>query len=402
MQNSVRLAHNPAMPHRTRHVALIYDARLAYDLKVMAGVAAYLREGSTWSVYIEENALKDQRLPDLRSWEGDGVIADFDDPNVAKAVAQSGLPAVGFGSGYGWYAPESPIPYFFTNNEAIAKLAADHLLERGLRHLAYCGYPPSPINGWSEERERGFIKRVQERGLSCAVYHGPSVSGRKWPMVQRSLCAWLSSLPKPLGLMAANDNRGRQVLEACRNCSVRVPEDVAVIAVDNDDLLCQFASPPLSSIEQGAKRIGYEAAALLDRLMRGDKPKMRRFVVDPVQIVPRQSTDMLAVDDRKVAEAMAFISDHACEGIKVQQVVKAVAISRSGLEARFRTVLGRTIRCALRDAQLQRARKLIVGTDLPLKQIAAKTGFRSVQHMTSLFGKAFGHSPARYRKMAAF
>ena len=113
------------MAQRIRRVALIYDATMAYDLRVMGGVAAYLQGSTQWSVYIEESALKDQRLPDLEAWEGNGIIANFDHANVALAVSKSKLPAVGFGSGYGWYAPESKIPYFFTNNEAIAGLGAD-------------------------------------------------------------------------------------------------------------------------------------------------------------------------------------------------------------------------------------------------------------------------------------
>jgi LacI family transcriptional regulator len=379
-------------------IALIYDARLAYDLKVMTGVAAYLQEGAGFSVYIEENALKDQRLPDLASWEGDGIIADFDDPVVSRAVLRSRLPAVAFGSGYGWYVSESSIPYFLTNNQAIAKLAVDHLMERGLRQFAYCGYARTPINGWSEERERAFAAALKKRRLSCAIYHGHHKSSRRWASVQRSIGEWLGSLPKPVGVMAANDNRARQVLEACREYHLRVPQEVAVIGVDNDELLCHLSTPLLSSIEQGARQIGYDAAVLLDRIMHGAKPRQKRFVVDPVGIVTRQSTDVLAIDEPTVAKAMAFIMRHSTEGIKVPDVVNAVAVSRSTLETRFRTTLGHTVSAAVRQAQLEQVRQLVVNTALPLKQVAAKTGFRSVQHLTTLFARSFGQTPARYRR----
>lgn len=210
--------------------------------------------------------LKDQRLPDLRSWAGDGIIADFDHPSVATAVAQSKLPVVGFGSGYGWYVHGSSIPYFFANNKMIASMAADHLLARSLRHFAYCGYAKTAINGWSEEREQAFVDLVSERGFSCEVCSDRFKTSYHWASVLCSLAEWLRSLPKPLGVMASNDIRARHVLEACRDFNLRVPNDVPVIGVDNDQLLCQLSSPPLSSIEQGAKRIGYEAAALLDRI----------------------------------------------------------------------------------------------------------------------------------------
>lgn len=386
------------MPRPTRRLALIYDARLAYDLKVMTGVAAYLQEGHHYSVYIEESALKDQRLPDLRSWAGDGIIADFDDPSVARLVMQSRLPAVAFGGGYGWYVEGSRIPYFYANNQAVARLAADHLLERGFKHFAYCGYARTAINGWSHEREQAFVAHVERHGGSCSVFRDRHRSPRQWAALQRAMGEWLRELPKPLGVMAAHDRRGRQVLEACRAHDLNVPNEVAVIGVDNDELLCQLSTPRMSSVETGARQLGYAAAAQLDTIMQGRKPRRTHVVIDPVGVVTRQSTDVLAIDDQKVAQAMAFIREHACEGINVPRVVGAVAISRSGLETRFMKVLGYTIRVAIRRTQLERARHLVSETDMPLKQVAADSGFKSVQHMTTLFVQAFGDTPARRRR----
>ena len=151
-------------------------------------------------------------------------------------------------------------------------------------------------------------------------------------------------------------------------------------------------------MEQDAKRIGYEAAALLDRMMQGRKPHQRHFLIDPVGIVTRRSTDILAVEDRVVAEALVFIQSNACRGIKVLDVINTLAISRSGLETRLKAAMGYTIHAAIRKAQLQRARHMITETNLAMKQIAAGTGFKSVQHMTTLFGKTFGQTPAKYRK----
>lgn len=384
-----------------RHVALIYDATVAYDLKVMAGVAAYLQENADWSVYVEECALKDQRLPDLRSWKVDGILADFDDPSVARAVVESHLPAVAFGSGYGWYAPESRIPYFLTNNRAVARLAADHLLTRGFRHFAYCGYRQSRTNGWSREREHAFVGLLKERGFGCHVHRGHFTRSYDWAALQGSLCKWLKALPTPLGVMAANDRRARQVLEACRAAGLRVPEQVAVIGVDNDELLCRLSSPLLSSIEVGAARIGYEAAASLDRIMSGGRPRRQGLVVDPIRVVARRSTDILAVEDGRVASALAFIKEHACDGIQVGDVVNDVGISRSGLEAHFRSALGFSVREAIRQVQMERAEQLISAARHSLKQVAANVGFKSVQHLTSLFRRAYGHPPARYRQMVA-
>jgi LacI family transcriptional regulator len=386
------------MARSAPRIALIYDARSTYDLKVMEGVAAYLQEGHHYSVFIEENALNDQRLPDLRSWDGDGIIGNFDDPGIALRVTQARLPVVGFGGGYGWYVAGSSIPYFYTNNKAIATLTADHLLDRGFKHFAYCGYPKSRVNGWSQERQDAFENYLRKRATSCATLNSFPRSTHNWAALQRSLGEWLKKLPKPLGIMAANDNRGRQVLEACRAYGIAVPDEVAVVGVDNDELLCRLSSPPLSSVEQGAKGLGYAAAALLDQMIKGHGSRKRHYIVDPTAVVTRQSTDILAIDDPKVAQAMVFIREHSSDGIKVPQVVSAVAISRSALETRFTTALGYSIHTAIGHTRLARVRRLVTETDLPLKQIAAETGFKSVQHMTTLFVRAFGQTPGRYRR----
>jgi LacI family transcriptional regulator len=386
------------MPARTRRVALIYDATLPYDLKVISGIARYVQEGAELNIYIEEDALKSQRLPDLKSWHGDGILADFDDPGVAAAVSRARLPVVGFGGGYGWYSRRSAIPYFFSNQTAVANVAADHLIERGFQHFAYCGLPPTPTNLWGPERCQAFVERLSARGFSCHIYPVVHKTTRQWTSVLASLGAWLKTLPKPVGLMAANDKRARHVLEACHTYGLQVPEEVAVIGVDNDEVLCELSSPQLSSVEQDAKRIGYEAIALLDRLMNGEKPRQRHFFIDPLGVVTRGSTDILAVEDRVVARTITFIQSAASQGIRVRDVVNSLAISRSGLETRFKAATGHTISAAIRKAQLQRAQRMIAETNLAMKEIAAVTGFKSVQHMTTVFGKAFGRTPARYRK----
>lgn len=397
-----RRSRTQAARSRSRRIALIYDARSAYDTKVMAGVATYIHEAGTWNVYIEENALQDQRLPDLVTWRGGGIIANFDHPRVAAAVVRSRLPAVGFGSGYGWYPAASEIPYFFTNNQAIAALAADHLISKGLRQFAFCGYPGSRINGWSSERQDSFKAELAKRGFPCRVYPARAATEANWASLHRSIGAWLRSLPKPAGVLASNDIRGRQILEACRDCSLRVPDDIAVLGVDNDELLCSLSSPLLSSVEQGAKRLGYEAAKLLDSLI--GKPasvRVLKNVIDPFGVVARASTDVLAIEDPHLAGAMTYISQHFASGISVDDVVAAGGLSRSGLEKKFRARLGFSIGATIRRFQLERARELILTTNLPLKEIAASLSYPSIQHMTTIFRRVFGQPPARLRRMMA-
>ena len=384
---------------RSRRVALIYDARSAYDTKVMTGVATYIQESPGWNVYIEESALKDQRLPNLKSWKGDGIIANFDHPQVAAAVVKSGLPAVAFGSGYGWYPSGSEIPYFLTNNPAIAASAADYLISKGLRNFAFCGYPRNQINGWSSERCDSFKSELAKRGFPCSVYPAKASGEATWVSVQQSIGNWVRSLPRPIGILASNDIRGRQILESCRECLLRVPEDVAVLGVDNDELLCNLSSPLLSSIEQGAKRLGYEAAKLLQKLITSRAPlELKRIVIDPFGVITRASTDMLAIEDSRLAKAMEHISRHFTEGISVNDVVSASGVSRSWLEKKFRAELGYTIASVIRRLQLQRARELVLTTTLPLKEIASNLSYPSVQHMTTVFQKTLGYPPGQLRQ----
>jgi LacI family transcriptional regulator len=379
---------------RLRSIQLIYNAGVAYDVQVMTGVAAYLQEQARYSVFVEDSALK--AGPANRSWSADGVIADLNDPAIARQAQRRKRPVVGFG--VAWNAGGSAIPYFYANNGLIGRLAADHLLDRGFRRLAFCGYPSRPSFEWSGQRERAFVARIEERGLRASSYY-VSDAGRRGPAANdTALRSWLQALPKPVGIMAANDRLGRRVLEVCRTCDLAVPYEVAVIGVDNDELFCQLSSPPLSSVEQGAKRLGYSAAALLDRILDGYEPSARKFVIDPVGVVARQSTDVLAADDADVAKAVRFIYQHAAERVAVPDVVRATALSRSALEARFHAVLHTTIAGTVRRVQLERVRRLVSETVIPLKQVAADSGFKSVQHMTKSFVKAFGRTPAKYRR----
>jgi LacI family transcriptional regulator len=388
------------MRRSLRRIALIYDTTLSYDLNVMAGVVAYARDCTDYNICIEEYTLREQRPPRLGSWDGDGIIANFDDPMVSRVVLEQKLPAVGFGStGNGRCSSTPSVPYFLINNKMISSIAADHLLNLGFRQFGYCGYPKTAMNSWSEARGKSFASHLQRRGFLCDVYIDRQKTLPHWTGVQISLAKWLSALPKPVAIMAANDNRARHVLEACRSLNLRVPDDVAVMGVGNDELLCQTGRPPLSSVDPGAKRLGYEAVKLLDGIICGRKPRRRRFVIDPTEVVTRQSTDVVAIDDPIVGKAVSFIQEHAYANIKVPKVVEAVAVSRSKLETRFNKALGYSIHTAIRQVQLERARKLISSTSLPLKEIAANVGFQTVQHMTVLFGRTFGRSPGRFRKL---
>lgn len=380
-----------------KNVALIYDAKLPFDVAVLGGVAAYVRDYPNWEISIEESALNNQRLPDLAGWEGDGVIANFDNPKVAGQVAASGLAAVAFGGGYGGYASDSGIPYIATDNAAIARLAAGHLIVRGFRHLAYFGYTPTAANGWSKDREFAFRAFAKKAGCSFWHFRGPSQTGQHWKTFVNESLRWLKTIPRPVGIMTATDKRARRLLEVCRIGGICVPEEVAVIGVDNDSLLCELSFPSLTSIEQGTRAIGYRAAQVLDSMMRRKARPALRQVIAPIGVITRASTDTLAAADADAALAMRMIRENACERLTPAQVCKQVGRSRSGLEERFKTCFSTTLAKELARVRLDRALELVRKSVLPLKAIAQQCRYGSVQHMTSVFHQRLGKTPAAIR-----
>jgi LacI family transcriptional regulator len=282
-----------------------------------------------------------------------------------------------------------------------------------LRRFAFCGVAIGEIRILDLRREL-FIQQVQSAGFKCEVFVGvppePKPQRRKsaepkatnplaidWETEQEALADWVRSLPKPIGIMACHDPRGYQLVDACRRAGVRVPEQVAVVGVDNDAVLCSMADPPLTSVDPDGPKVGYAAAEYLDRMMRGESVPLAPVLLEPKGLVARRSSDMLAIDDPDLREAIRFIRDHACEGIRVPDVVKHVAMSRSVFERRFRQFLGRTPKAEMLRVQLGRAKQLLVETDLQMAEIARRTGFASDKYFSDAFWHQTGQRPTTYR-----
>lgn len=383
---------------RNFKVAVIANAHLPYDRLIVRGIAAYMRTCSRWSLYVEEDPL--QKLPDLRTWKGDGLIVDFDDQRVAQATRLLDLPIVGIGGGGGWYDPATRIPYFETDDVKIAELAAEHLLDLGLRRFAYYGAPVGRVSIWSQTRAAAFAGRIAESGYACDVLTSRYKNAHNWDKLLTELMTWLKGLEPPVGLMACNDVRARYVLEACRALELRIPDDVAVIGVDNDELMCELSQPPLTSIEQGAFHLGYEAAALLDRMLRGHKPRQLRYRVKPVGLVARQSTDIVAIDDAEVAAALKLIRATPCPELQAERVAEQVSLSRCTLDRRFKLAVGMTVHEKIQLARLARAKELLSATDWPLSAVAREAGYANVQYLSAVMRQSVGQTPTQYRLFA--
>jgi len=360
----------------------------------LQGIAAYVRERCNWSVFVEE--VEHQRIPNLHEWDGDGLIVNFDIRSVAHAICGIAKPVVGLGGGRGWYDEHSGIPYVATDDATIGQLAAEDLLERGLKQFAFCGYPPTKTNMWAAGRAKGFTEHLKKAGYRCHVFRGHFTAAEHWKRMQAELVAWLRKLPTPVGLMGCYDYRARHVLEACKTAGLRVPDDMAVIGVDND-VVCELADPPLSSVEQGRFQIGYTAASLLDKLMTGQKVKQLRHMIPPVGLVSRQSTDLLYVADHDVATALRIIRNEACRGLQVEKVAERLQLSRSTLDKRFKQAIGRPVDQEIRRVRLARAKELLTRTDLPLREVAQAAGYGNEQYLSAVLRQECHCTPSAYR-----
>ena len=374
-------------------VALLVETSNAYARGLLEGVTAYIREHGPWSVYLSEHGRGESVPHWLQGWKGDGIIARVENDRIARAVLGRAIPTVDVSAAR--LVPR--VPWVETDNEAIARAAAEHLLGRGFRNLGFCGL--TEFN-WSVWREEHFVRVARESGIECSVYDSRTQGRRAadWAADRRNLARWVQRLPKPVGVLACFDIRGRQVLEACRAAGIRVPDDVAVIGVDNDTVLCELSDPPLSSVIPDTHRTGYTAAALLDGMMHGRRVAPEAHLIKPLGVLARRSTDALAIEDADVSAAVQFIREHACDGIDVARVLDVVPLSRRVLESRFSKLLGRTPHQEILRCRIERAKELLTGTDLPLKAIADRTGIEHAEYLSVVFRRVAGLPPGEYRR----
>lgn len=380
-------------PSRPR-VALIVETSVIYGREIHEGVAAYVHAHRPWSMFVEQRALGALPPRWLTRREWDGIISRPTNPALAQAFRRMRVPVVDLNDLHA----DLRFPRIRSDNEAIGRLAATHLIDRGFRDFAFCGFAGEP---WAAERRDGFARAVRTAtGREPAVYEsrwrGPGTPA--WDVDQERLTRWLRRLPLPVGLAACNDLRGQHVLEACRRAALAVPEHIAVIGVDNEELLCRLCDPPLSTVVPNARRIGYEAAKLLDHLMAGSAPLVAEMLIPPSGVVTRHSTDTLAVEDPDVRAALRYIHENACNGIRVDDVLREVPIARSLLERRFRRAVGRSPHAEIRAVQIRRAAQLLAETDVPLKRIADLSGFAHMEYLSYFFKRTVGESPRSYRR----
>jgi LacI family transcriptional regulator len=376
-------------------VALIVESSTVFGRQVLHGIGRYLRLHQPWSIFLEQREFG--ALPPSwllrRRW--DGVICRPTDRRLADAFLKTETPVIDLNS----LRSDLPFVRIRSDNRGIGVMGAEHLLERGFQRFAFCGYS---VVEWSTLRRDGFFDALARSGKSCELYESAWRGGHmpEWEKDQDRMAQWIYSLPKPCGIMACNDSRGQQLLDACLRVDVSVPEGVAVIGVDNDELLCEFCDPPLSSVMPNPQRIGFEAAAMLDQFMKGVKPEKQEMLIEPLGVATRQSSDVLAVEDPHIASAMSYIRDHALNGCTVQDLLECVPLSRSSLERRFRKYLGRSPQSEIHACRLKRVKQLLSETDLTLSRIAELVGYEHPEYMSVVFRRETGQTPGAYRRRA--
>lgn len=380
---------------KLKHVALIMDPGFAAWQETIRGVANYVQEHDPWAMYLKPAGTEAPLSSWFKDWHGEGIIV-YATGLPGDAVVDCQVPVVDL-FGKTW---SKKVPLVRHNDHSVGRLGAEHLLERGFRQFAF--YENTTFQ-WSQRRRHAFEATLQSRGFSCHTYKAEfpkygSGGPQYWEEQQHRLASWLRDfLPKPVGIMTSTDVMGQNLLEACLREQIQVPEEVAVIGVDNDEIICRVATPPLSSVIVNHSQRGYIAARILDELMAGHPPPKDPVLIEPAGVVARASTDIMAMDDPAVVKTLRTLRERAYENISVDDIIRGIPASRSVLQRRFRKIVGRSIHDEIIRLRVNRAIELLNDTTLEIKSIAVKAGFHSQAYMSSVFRERLGKTPGSYR-----
>jgi LacI family transcriptional regulator len=377
-----------------RRVAVLAGTSLGWREKIMRGIAGYAHEHGPWHVYTSPEGTEDS-LFFSETYPWDGLIVRITSGWFARRVLARRVPAVSIGS----VKIRSPLlPRVKVNDDTLTAVAAKHLLGGGLRAFGYVSYFRSRND---EDRGPAFARHVGKAGCPCDFYSdGCKLRlGASWQSRQRDLARWLRRLTKPVGILTWNADIAGQVVEACHSAGIAVPRDVAILSGDEDEAKLELSAPPLSAIEIPAERIGYEAAALLDRLMQGTPPPEQPVTVEPEgAVIVRGSSRAAGQDDWELQQALRYIREHAAEAIGVDDIAASVQVSRRSLERRFREVLGHAPHHELRQTRLELAKKVLLETNWPLERVARASGFSSAAYLVHVFQELVRCTPAEFRR----
>jgi LacI family transcriptional regulator len=376
-----------------RHVALLIETSRAYGRGLLNGIARYNFEKNNWWVHFQPYGLFEPVPSWFMKWHGDGILARIDNPQIAEAVMAHNAPVIDLRN-----MLDLGFPPFGASNTEVAEMAFEHFQERGIRNFAFYG-EPSGTYRYDDQRCSEFQKKVAEVGRECHVYHYTKRSREalNWDLRLEGLGEWIRDLPKPVGILGCHDGQGQELLDACRATEIVVPNEVAVLGVDNDPYICGLSIPPLSSIDLNTDRIGYEAAATLDKMMDDPNFSLGEMLFSPRIVATRQSTDLLAIDDPDIVAAIRFIREKACSGITVEDVTRTVLLSRSTLNRQFKALVNQSPKAMILRTQLEFARQYLVETDLAVAVVSERCGFSKAKYFHEVFHRRVGVTPREFR-----
>jgi LacI family transcriptional regulator len=374
-------------------VALLVETTRTYTRELLAGVRRFLAAHGPWSTFLELRALDSSPPAWLRDWDGDGILSRTFTQEMADLISETGLPAVELRATH----LHGDRPFVGMDNASIGRSVAEHFFERGYRQFATYSLQ---TERFFVERVQNFVRSVESYGSRChELPETFSDSVSNWEKSQNRLIEWLSHLPKPVGIFAANDQLGVRLLEACQRAGVAVPEEVAVVGAENEETLCTFATPALTSVRFDGLSVGFKAAELLQKLMTGRPIKQREILIPPKGIVVRASSDELVINDRLVANAVRLIRESARTGINVDILCRKLNVSRSTLDRRMKAALKRSPKAEISRIRFREVERLLIETDLKMETIAELTGFAHSHYLQAAFKQIHGQTPGTFRRL---
>lgn len=384
---------SPSSP--VKRVAILVETTRSYTRDLLAGVSRYLHSHGAWSTFLELRALESSVPPWLSGWDGDGILTRTHSSEMARAIKAAGVPTVELRS----TKHTAGFPFIGMDNALIGQAVAEHFLNRGYRRFAAYTLDTEEF---FRERVSKFVARVEATGNPCVTLPAQGESTpRDWESHQKQLMRWLESLPKPVGIFATNDQLAVRLLDACRRAAIAVPEEVAVVGCENEETLCEFASPALTSVRFDGLTVGWKAAERLDRIMRGDPDDGRPILVPPKGIEVRASSDEFVIEDPVALRAARLIRERAFSGLNIADLCAELGVSRSTLERRMKAALGRAPKDELLRVRFREVNRLLRATDLTIDLIAEQTGFTHAHYLQTAYRERFGITPGEFRRGGA-
>ena len=378
----------------TKKVAVLVESSTAYGRGILLGLTRYQREHRAWSISYQTPDKQQDLKAWISQWRGDGILARVPNESIAEELLALRCPLIDLAGG----TQSLGFPEFGVDNREVAQTAYHYLSECGLDTFAFVGQDLGKYH-YDDQRRDAFVEVVERHSHRCLEFQSPFRTGiDPSESLRRNLADWLRALPKPIGIFCCHDHVGHQVLEACHRAELRVPDEICVLGVGDDQYLCGLSLPHLSSIEINTERIGYEAAKLLQSMMQGDRSFDSPVTFAPAEVVVRESTDIFACENPQIAEAIRFVRKNACTGLTVDQIQEHVGISRATLFRGFKRVVGRSIKQEILRLQIEQAKIMLMHTTKPIYEIAEQTGFSESKYFATVFHKLAGTTPRQFRQ----